>query len=138
MAHAAETGALIEGKAQDASKVTLAPKVGKEEGKADFSLAPAAFCAKARAMHPWPLVSADLRPEGRKPARIAFHRVRPGKPSGAKAAPGTVLAAGKDGIEIACGKGSVFLEEMQRPGGKALGAAAFLNGFRVEKGDRFE
>ena len=137
VAHAAETGALIEGKPQDASLVTLAPKVKREEGAADFSLAPAAFCAKVRAMHPWPLVSAEFRPAKGKPARISFHRVRPGKPSGTRAAPGSVLAAGKDGIEIACGGGSVVLETLQRPGGKPLDAAAFLNGFRVAKGDRF-
>jgi methionyl-tRNA formyltransferase len=48
-----------------------------------------------------------------------------------------VLAASKGGILVACGDGSVLLTELQRPGGKVLGAAAFLNGFPVKAGDLF-
>jgi methionyl-tRNA formyltransferase len=137
VAHVSDTGTLIDGRPQDESGVMLAPKVRKEEGRADFSLAPEAFCRRARALHPWPLVTADLRTAGEKSARVAFHRARPGRPKGVKGAPGAVLAAGKDGIEIACGGGSVVLEECQRPGGRVVAAAAFLNGFPVKAGDRF-
>ncbi len=137
VAHASETGTLIPGKPQDESKVTVARKVAKGEGRAEFAQSPPAFCWKARALHPWPLVSADLRTAAGKAARIAFHRVAPGKASGVAAEPGTVLAAGRDGVEIACGGGSVLLSEMQRPGGKPLPAEAFLHGFPVQAGDRF-
>jgi len=133
--HVAEAGSLIEGKPQDRSKVTLAPKVKKEEGVADFSLPPAAFERKVRAMHPWPLVRAALDGKGRVP--VTIHRARAGKAKGVKEKAGTVLAAGRDGIEVSCGKGSVLLLELQRPGGKPLDAAAFLNGVPVKKGDRF-
>jgi methionyl-tRNA formyltransferase len=133
--HTLETGALIEGKPQKEKDATRAPKVAKEEGVADFTLDPAALCRKVRALHPWPLVHAELRAENRKPDTVAFHRVRPGRTNGG--APGEVLAAGKDGIEIACREGSVLVQELQRPGGKVLAAAAFLNGFPVQPGDRF-
>ena len=66
---------------------------------------------------------------------VTLHRVRPGR--GGTGPRGTVLSAGKAGIEVACGKGSVVLLEIQRPGAKVLDAAAFLNGFPLAPGDRF-
>ncbi len=137
VAHAAETGALIPGKEQDERLVKVARKVRKEEGRAEFAQSPAAFCWKARALHPWPLVTAELRAGARKPERIALHRVEPAALDGVAEEPGTVLAAGKEGILVACGGGSVRLTSLQRPGGKVLEAAAFLNGFPVRPGDRF-
>jgi methionyl-tRNA formyltransferase len=133
--HVLETGALIEGKPQKEKDATRAPKVAKEEGVADFALDPAAFVRRARALHPWPLVHAEVRVGGRKPEVVSLHRVRPGKTNGA--APGAVIAAGKGGIEIAVKGGSVLVDELQRPGGKVLDAASFLNGFPVKPGDKF-
>lgn len=135
--HAAESGVLIEGKAQDDSKATAAPKIRKEEGIADFTAGPEHFCRRARALHPWPLSRAVLRAGKREAGPVSFHRVLPARAGGVAAEPGTVLAAGRDGLEIACGGGSVLLTEIQRPGGKPLDAAAFLNGFPVKPGDRF-
>jgi methionyl-tRNA formyltransferase len=135
--HSVETGTLIPGKSQDGSLVTLAPKVRKEEGIADFDLPPDVFERRVRAFHPWPLVRAFLRAKGKDPAPVALHRAAVGRSKGVKEKGGTVLAAGRDGIEVACGKGSLLLLELQRPGGKPLDAASFLNGVPVRKGDRF-
>jgi methionyl-tRNA formyltransferase len=135
--HTLETGVLIEGKPQKDREATPAPKVRKEEGVADFTLDPEAFCRRARALHPWPLVRAGIRPVKGRSDVVTLHRVRavkapaPGKP------PGTVLSAGKDGIEVACGGGRVVLLELQRQGGKVLDAGSFLNGFPVAPGARF-
>ena len=43
---------------------------------------------------------------------------------------GTVLAAGRDGIDIACGQGALRLRVLQREGGKAITAADYLNARR--------
>ena len=45
-------------------------------------------------------------------------------------APGTVLAASRDGIDIACGQGALRLRVLQREGGKAITAADYLNARR--------
>ena len=42
-------------------------------------------------------------------------------------APGTVLAAGRDGIDIACGEGALRLQQVQREGGRPMAAADYLN-----------
>jgi methionyl-tRNA formyltransferase len=45
-----------------------------------------------------------------------------------------VLSAGKEGIEVACGSGSVAIDELQLQGRKRLAARDFLAGFRLEPG----
>jgi methionyl-tRNA formyltransferase len=52
------------------------------------------------------------------------------------AAPGTVLAAGPAGVVVACGSGALQLTELQRPGGKRLGAREFLAGCAIAPGER--
>jgi len=43
------------------------------------------------------------------------------------ATPGIVLAANRDGIELACGEGALRVTALQRPGGKRISAADYLN-----------
>jgi|GEM_PF-3536533 len=47
--------------------------------------------------------------------------------TGEGGAPGTVLAAGKPGIDVACSEGVLRLTEIQLPGKKRMAAAAFCN-----------
>ena len=43
--------------------------------------------------------------------------------------PGTLLSAGKKGIEVACGdRQSLWITELQAEGGKRMSAAAYLLG----------
>ena len=44
--------------------------------------------------------------------------------------PGTVLAAGREGIDIACGDGALRIRALQREGGKTITAADYLNARR--------
>jgi methionyl-tRNA formyltransferase len=39
---------------------------------------------------------------------------------------------------VACGRGALRLEELQRAGGKRLPAREFLRGFALAVGERFE
>lgn len=49
--------------------------------------------------------------------------------------PGTVLAAGKDGLELACGDGETLLiTELQAPGKKRMPAADYLRGHPIRVG----
>ncbi|TXT21548.1 MAG: methionyl-tRNA formyltransferase [Gallionellaceae bacterium] len=51
--------------------------------------------------------------------------------------PGTVLKVEKNGIVVACGKGALRLEVLQRPNAKAMPVAQLVQGFAVKTGDRF-
>ena len=46
--------------------------------------------------------------------------------------PGTLLSAGKQGIEVACGDGHcLFINELQAPGKKRMSAADYLRGHPI-------
>jgi methionyl-tRNA formyltransferase len=51
--------------------------------------------------------------------------------------PGTVLSAGKTGIVVGCGTGSLRLLQLQREGGRRLSAAEFLAGCHIARGLSF-
>jgi len=48
--------------------------------------------------------------------------------------PGTILFADKNGIMVACGQGTLRIQELQREGGRRLSAAEFLAGHPLKAG----
>ncbi|WP_399681744.1 methionyl-tRNA formyltransferase [Xenophilus sp.] len=116
---------------QPAEGVTYAAKVEKAEARIDWAQDGAAIVRRIRAFDPFPGASTELDGEVLKlwaaGARAAVVEERPG----------TVLAAGPAGIEVAAGGGVVTLTELQRAGGRRLGAADFLRGFDVKPGQVF-
>lgn len=109
---------------QPAEGVTYAHKLDKHEAKLDWTQPAVALANKVRAFNPWPVAEAELAGE-----RVRIH--------GAVAlelahgqAPGRVIAAGRDGIDIACGEGALRIRSLQREGGKAITAADYLNARR--------
>ncbi|EED38817.1 methionyl-tRNA formyltransferase [Stenotrophomonas sp. SKA14] len=104
--------------------VTYAHKLDKAEAKLDWAQDAAALARTVRAFNPWPIAEATLAGE-----RVRIHgAVALDEAHGQ--APGTVLAAGRDGIDIACGQGVLRLRVLQREGGKAITAADYLNARR--------
>jgi methionyl-tRNA formyltransferase len=112
--------------------VTYAHKIEKSEASIDWAADAASICRRVRAFNPFPVATASLQGETIKVWRAVVGNADP------EAAPGTVLAAGPDGIEVAAAGAGVLLQELQRPGGKRLGAADFLRGFAVQPGMQFE
>ncbi len=109
---------------QPAMGVTYAHKLDKAEAKLDWSQPAAVLARRVRAFNPWPVAEAVLAGE-----RLRIHgAVAIDAPAGA--APGTVLAAGRDGIDVACGEGALRIRVLQRDGGKAITAADWLNARR--------
>jgi methionyl-tRNA formyltransferase len=107
---------------QPESGVTYARKLDKAEARLDWSLPAAALANKVRAYFPWPVAEAELGGE-----RVRIHAARALHGASADAAPGSVVGAGRDGIDVACGEGVLRLLELQRDGGRALTAADYLN-----------
>lgn len=51
---------------------------------------------------------------------------------GTSARPGTIVAAGKQGIDVACGDGKVLrILQLQAAGGKRMAAADYLRGHPI-------
>jgi methionyl-tRNA formyltransferase len=56
----------------------------------------------------------------------------------AKGKPGEILSVSSEGVIVACGSGALKLEELQKPGGKRLSVAQFIQGFAMESGQCFK
>jgi methionyl-tRNA formyltransferase len=115
---------------QDAARASYAAKIVKAEAAIDWREAAQAIERKVRAFNPLPGASATVRGVGLKIWRAQACE--------AQGPPGTVLAAGPEGIVVACGAGALRVLELQRAGGKRLAAAQFLAGFALAAGERIE
>ena len=128
----AEAAALLaEGRAprtaQNEADSTYASMLSRELSPMDWSRPAHVLQCQVRGLIPWPCASTDI-----------FHGVtmkiyaaeEPGFST--QAAPGTVVAAGKAGIDIACGDGQVLrITQLQAQGGKRMTAAAYLLGHPI-------
>ena len=51
---------------------------------------------------------------------------------------GTVVSASKEGFVVKCGEGAVRITELQPAGGRRMSARDFLNGRKIQVGQRFD
>ena len=117
---------------QDESQVTLARKLTKEDGRVDWSLPAESILNRLRGFSPWPGVTTTL-PNG---ALLKIHEAM--VETGTEGAePGTILEAKGDRLLVAAGSGALRLMCMQPAGKKAMSAAAFLNGARLQIDEQF-
>ena len=79
---------------------------------------------KVRAFEPWPVAEAVVAGE-----RLRIHGAVSLDLAHASA-PGTLLSATRQGLDIACAQGALRLRVIQRDGGKAITAADYLNARR--------
>lgn len=95
---------------QDHAAATVAAKLSRDDGDLSWELAADDIDRRVRAFQPWPGVTLPF--EGRA---VKVLRGRPGSGEGE---PGRVLSVGRDGVEVACGRASYVLEDVQVPGGR--------------------
>ena len=115
---------------QSEDGVTYAHKLDKAEARLDVARPAAELERQVRAFNPWPVAEAEVLDE---PLRIwAAHAID--RDHGA--APGAVLGASRDGIDLACGEGVLRITALQRAGGKRISAADYLNARPELRGSR--
>ncbi|WP_220815837.1 methionyl-tRNA formyltransferase [Pseudomonas paralcaligenes] len=114
----------LRGEVQDDSLATYAHKLNKDEARLDWSRPAVELERLVRAFNPWPICHSTLNGEALK-----VHAAEPGEGRGA---PGTVLAADKTGLTVACGDGALRLTRLQLPGGKPLAFADLYNSRREQ------
>ena len=108
-------------KPQTEAGASYARKLDKAEARLDWSQPAEVLARRVRAFNPWPMAEAMLAGE-----RVRIHGAI-ALPLAHRAAPGSVLLAGREGIDIACGDGALRIRVLQRDGGKAITAADYLN-----------
>jgi methionyl-tRNA formyltransferase len=111
---------------QDDALTCYAPMLKKEDGLIDWEKDAPSIKNLVRGMTPWPGAYSHLDDKFLK-----VYRVQSALGIGA---PGEILSAGRDGIEVACGEGSIIIHELQLEGKKRLSAAEFLAGCKLEPG----
>ncbi|MCG4452910.1 methionyl-tRNA formyltransferase [Pseudomonas sp. MMS21-TM103] len=117
------SGTLV-GDVQDDSLATYAHKLNKDEARLDWTRPALELERLIRAFHPWPICHSTL-----SDAALKVHAAELGEGSGA---PGSILAADKQGLTVACGQGALRLTRLQLPGGKALNFSDLYNSRREQ------
>lgn len=99
--------------------VSYAPRIIKADGLIDWDRSAVQIDRQIRAMQSWPVAFTRLRGETLRCWQAA--------PTGttSSAAPGTVLAATSDGIDVQTGEGCLRLIRVQEPGRKPVAAGQF-------------
>lgn len=124
---------------QPSGGITFAPRIRKEDGRIDWQRPAVEIERAVRAFDPWPGAWTTLRgvPLHVWSARVV-ERAERSDPLGPRheVAPGTVVAAGPGGIEVATARGHLILEEVQLAGRRRLAAAEFLRGQPLHPGAR--
>jgi methionyl-tRNA formyltransferase len=112
---------------QPENGANYAAKIAKEEAHLDFTQAADVLARKVWAFNPFPGAAGNV--DG---VAVKFWQAEP-LTIESTATPGQVLAANaRDGVLIACGRGVLRVDQLQKPGGKRLSAAEFLKGFPLE------
>ena len=111
---------------QDHSAFTYAPMLDRSLSPLDFTKPARQLHDQVRGLIPWPCAVMTL--DGKM---VKVYRTAVGGDTAA--APGKILAAGKNGIDIACGDGKALrILEVQAEGGKRMTAANYLCGHPVQ------
>jgi methionyl-tRNA formyltransferase len=115
------SGPSLAPQAQAAEGMTYAHKLEKAEARLDWNAPAEVIARKVRAFDPWPVAEAQL---GGELLRIWKAAV---VDEDVTLAPGSIVAAGRDGIDVACASGVLRLLEVQRAGGRRIRAADLAN-----------
>lgn len=112
---------------QDHSQATYTRQLNKDICPIDWTKSPRQIVKHVCGLSPWPVATASLQGIDFK-----IHRAEIGEGS-TSAVPGTVVAAGKEGISVACGSGGiVVIKELQVAGKKRMAAADYLLGHPMQ------
>lgn len=124
---------------QDASQVTLAPKLKKEDGLIDWALPAEQIVRRVRGFNPWPACYTTL-PERFRTAehsRIKILQAEVCSVAAGASPIGGVITGRGEGPLIQTGEGALRLLRVQVEGGKPMSGQAFLCGHPLLTGDLF-
>ncbi|MGD9584308.1 MAG: methionyl-tRNA formyltransferase [Lysobacterales bacterium] len=101
--------------------VSYAHKIDKAEAVLDFAQPASVLERRVRAFLPWPVAECQVEGE-----RLRVHAAV-ALAGAAGGAPGSLVGASRDGLDIACAEGRLRLTLVQRDGGRPIGATDYLN-----------
>jgi methionyl-tRNA formyltransferase len=127
---ALDHGAAVTRTPQSLEGVTYAEKILKNEAEIDWHLTAPEIDRRIRAFNPFPGSTSHL--DG-KPLKF-WNSCLPSKElTDQGQSPGQVLGFSEDGVYVQCGDGVIEILEMQKAGGKKIGARACLQMHRMQE-----
>jgi len=118
---------------QNESEATFAPIMQKNDGEIDWSKSASEIDRMVRGFYPWPAATSTCDGEKIK----IFDVTADDDDLALGVNPGKVLRCDKNGILIACGKGTLLITELQKQGKKRMKSSAFLCGHKFGDNDYF-
>jgi methionyl-tRNA formyltransferase len=106
---------------QNSGQATHAPRIEKQEALVDWTHSAGRIERQVRAFNPWPVCETRF-----ESASLRIWEAR-AAPAAAASPPGTVLAAGRDGVDVATGAGVLRLLRVQMPGRRPVSGGDFAN-----------
>ena len=111
---------------QPTEGVVMAPMIKKEDGRLDWSRSARELERRLRAFTPWPGAFCTFDGGLLKVAKASL--------GAGQGAPGTILSASAEGVEVACAEGSLKLLSLQPEGKRVMAAHEFLSGRKLVVG----
>ena len=126
----------LKGVPQDHAKATCTAKIRKSDGAIFWNASSDEILRKVRAFHLWP--SAFFFRTAGEGAKMQIKLTEAQKESYEGELPpgGTILAADKRGVLVACGKGAILLKKVIPEGKKEMTGADFARGYHLQAGER--
>lgn len=110
---------------QDSSRASYAPMLSKSMSPINWAQLSREIIDHVRGLIPWPVATAELGGTHFKIFRVERTQKQ------TTAAPGTLLALTKQGLEIACADGVLVITQLQAEGGKRMAAADYFRGHPI-------
>jgi methionyl-tRNA formyltransferase len=117
---------------QDDTHASVAPMLKKDDGFLDWNRDALALERLIRGLDPWPTAYSFL--EGK---RLRFFHPKVVQET-SDTTPGTIVAAEKSGLLVACGRNMLQIREIQPEGKKRMPVEAFLCGQTITPGSQFD
>ncbi|MBR5490356.1 MAG: methionyl-tRNA formyltransferase [Oscillospiraceae bacterium] len=112
---------------QNHAEATYTKQLDKSFSPIDWTRSPKEISKWIYGLQPWPTATFEIEDKVFKAFSCEFTTNKTAK------APGSIVSAGKAGIEIACGEGKTLLiTELQAPGKKRMKAADYLLGHPIK------
>lgn len=123
---------------QNENQVTFAPRLKKSDGQIDWNRPALQVHNRIRGVTPWPGAFTYLAGQSEKKPdlRLVIGKAAMCPGVAPKGEPGTILAAGAEGIDVCTASGAVRILEVTPAGKRPMTAADFVNGHRIRPGMR--
>jgi methionyl-tRNA formyltransferase len=130
------TEGTLKAQPQDGEKASNAPILKKEDGFIDWRMPARKIHDRVRAFNPWPGTVTRFRGNVCKVVKV---KVGPGGLSPASPLPAGAIQLTKGSLKVVCGDGETLeILSIQPENKKAVSGADFVNGARIQPGEKFE